>query len=97
MGKLLYGVLQLFAGGLLGKLLIGAGLTLIVATGLNSGIELMLGHVLANVSSLPGKIFQLLMLAGLGQCISIIGGALLTRAALMAAGQIMGVKMGGSS
>lgn len=81
--------LQAVLGGIAGSLgtrvLVGTGLALAVATGLDVLVSNSLSFVVAQFSGLPANIGSIVLLFGLGEALSILGAALLTRAVLAAA------------
>lgn len=85
----MFTVLQGLLGGLVGSLaprvLVGGGLALALAVGLDTLVSSFLSQVVASIGGIPADTLQIMLLAGLGQALSILGGALLTRAALAAA------------
>lgn len=93
MGPMIFSVLTLYASSMLARILIGGGLVLVVSAGLSALLEGLLSDAASNIGGMPSTAFQLLMLGGVGDAISILGSALLTRAAINAAGRILGVKL----
>lgn len=96
MGSLIFGALSLFASSMLARVLIGGGLTLLVSAGVSAAVDGLLGDAIRTLGSLPATVLDLVLLGGLGTALSVIGSALLTRAAILAAGRVLGVSIGGN-
>lgn len=90
MGAVIAGLLAWWASGLLARLLIGGGISLVVATGLNALIESFLSQAASYASGVPADVLGLSLLFGWGTALSIIGGALLTRVGIQTAANIIG-------
>lgn len=69
----------------LAKILFSIGIGFMTYTGIQALVEQFLDASTGFLSQLPSEILALLHIAGVDQAISIIGGALLTRAAIQAA------------
>lgn len=91
MASLLSGVLTWFLASSLAKVLLGSGLVLATATFIGGAVEAALNYVSSAWSGMPSAILQILALGGLGQVLSIVGGAILAKSALLAASEIVGV------
>lgn len=72
-------------GGAIANLLVGGGLALVSFTGLKLAIEAALAVVQSYVGGLSSDIFGVVMLLGMGDALSMIGSALLVRAAIASA------------
>lgn len=96
MPAIIFALLQMWATGLIARLLIGGGLTVLVGAAMDVTLTAMLNQVVSNISGMPSVALQLLLLGGVGTAISIIGGALITRAVVNMAGKVMGVKLNGA-
>lgn len=92
MHALLYGVLAWAMAGLIPRLLVGAGLTLVVYSGISVGVGALLQQAASYIGGAGGAVAQLALLAGVGEFLSIIGSALLTRVGLVMAGNIAGLR-----
>ena len=97
MPAVIFAILTAFATSLLARVLIGAGLTLIVASAMDVTSTGLLNAASGHISGLPAVALDLILLGGVGTMLSIIGGALITKAALTAAGTILGVKLKGGA
>ena len=97
MGALIYAGLSLFATSLLARLLIGGGITLLVSSGLSAAVDGLLSSALSSFGGLPELAYQLFLMGGIGTAFSVIGGAVITRVALLAAGRVLGITMGGGA
>lgn len=73
------------------KLLLGAGLTFLTASLVSGYISDMLTTAAGYLGQVPADIVQFLAYAGVGDYLSLIGGALLTRASLEVASRVIGV------
>lgn len=73
------------AGSLLARLLLGAGLAIGFHTWVTGAVEGFLGSLVSSINGL-GATGDVLLLSGVGPAISIIGGALVARATIVAAG-----------
>ena len=90
--KLLAGLVTWALSGMIARLLVGAGLTIITATALTALVSAALDGVGTSMGGLPAAAFQLALLGGVAEFLSIIGSALLTRAAMRAAMAGLGLK-----
>lgn len=72
-------------GNSLARILTGAGLSLASYAALSTAISVMLNTLVASFSNLSTDLANMVLLMGVGQAISIIGAAMLTRAGLAAA------------
>jgi hypothetical protein len=96
LGELLTGLL----GGLLARVLIGAGMGVVTYGVLNTAVAAGLNAMVSQFSGMPADMLNLLLLSGVGQGLSIIGSAMTARAAMRAASVGVGMastSSGGSS
>lgn len=91
LGELLTGLL----GGLLARVLIGAGMGVVTYGVLTTAVAAGLNAMVAQFGGMPADMLNLLLLSGVGQGLSIIGAAMTARAAMRAAS--VGVGMAASS
>jgi hypothetical protein len=91
LGELLTGLL----GGLLARVLIGAGMGVVTYGVLTTAVAGALSAMVAQFGGIPSDMLNLLLLSGVGQGLSIIGAAMTARAAMRAAS--VGVGMAASS
>ncbi len=91
LGELLTGLL----GGLLARVLIGAGMGVVTYGVLTTAVAGALSAMVAQFGGIPADMLNLLLLSGVGQGLSIIGAAMTARAAMRAAS--VGVGMAASS
>ena len=91
LGELLTGLL----GGLLARVLIGAGMGVVTYGVLNTAVAAGLNAMVAQFGGMPADMLNMLLLSGVGQGLSIIGAAMTARAAMRAAS--VGVGMAASS
>jgi hypothetical protein len=68
----------------LGRLLVGAGLTLAVASGIVALFDTMLDSVIANFDNVPATVAALVNISGVDVALSLIVSALISRQGLMA-------------
>lgn len=68
----------------LGRLLVGAGLTLAVASGIVALFDTMLESVIANFDNVPATVAALVNISGVDVALSLIVSALISRQGLMA-------------
>jgi len=89
----LYGALAWALTGLIPMILVGAGMSLVVYTFVEPMIEGLLNDSAAAIGGLPEIAAQLILLSGVGESMSILGSALLTRVAITMASNVAGLKM----
>ena len=87
-----YNLLAWASPGLIQRVLLRAGLTLVVYSGVSELAEFLLNSVSSAFGELPSAIFQLMMLSGIGESLSILGSAVLSRILIMMASNIAGLK-----
>lgn len=87
---------RLFGSGFIANLLAGAGLGLISFGSLSLILNQGLSFVLSQFGALPADIAGVILRAGFGTALSIIGSALLVRAAVASAGVSLGRRRSGS-
>lgn len=92
MGPILYTVGAWLLGSAVSRLLVGAGLGIVSFAVLDSIITGFLNQAASSLSGLPQLTLSLLGLAGVSTGISIVGGALLTAAAIKSASIAIGRK-----
>ena len=68
----------------LGRLMVGAGLTLAVASGIVALFDNMLESVIANFDNVPATVAALVNISGVDLALSLILSALISRQGLMA-------------
>jgi hypothetical protein len=76
-------------GSLAARVLLGAGLAIGFHTWVSGAVEDYLGELVAGIGAL-GAAGQIVLIAGAGPALSVIGGALVARAAIVAAGAWVG-------
>lgn len=74
------------------KVFIALGIGLFSYYGLYALVEQLLNQVSGLLNGLPAEVFQLISLAGIPEALSIIGSAVLTRAALNSVQVFFGVR-----
>ena len=95
--KFLIGLVTWMLSGLIARVLIWAGLTVITSVTLGALVESAMQDAIAGISGIASAALQLALLGGVADFFSIIGSALLTRAAIRAAMAGLGLKTGSSS
>lgn len=84
MKGILLSVLKWAMGGLIARMLVGAGLTLVGYVSFVPLVMTGLNQLNSALGGLPADMLQVLLLGGLGEVLSIIGSAMLTRVSLLA-------------
>lgn len=90
-----FALLQRLLTFVVAKLLIALGITFITYTGFSVGLNMIKEYVLSNFNSMPSDVFELLMLAGLGQAIGIIFGAFAFNIAMRSITKLSFIPSGG--
>lgn len=80
MWALLLSTLGIAAGSFVAKALTGAGLALVGFVGLSVGVNMMLATVDGLASGLPAGLIAIIRISGVGDGLSLVGSAMLTRA-----------------
>jgi hypothetical protein len=83
--NLFIGAFGILASSFLARVLVGAGLVLVSAVWIGGAVEGLLDDAAASIGGATGAIVQLMALGGAGQALSIVGSAIVGRAALVAA------------
>lgn len=91
MGGLLATVGGWLLGSALARVLTGAGLTLVTATWLSGQVETALNSISSQWSGLPADGLAFLAYSGIGTYLSIIGSAIVARAAIVAVSGVLGI------
>ncbi|SIQ24751.1 DUF2523 family protein [Marinobacterium stanieri] len=91
MFKSLFKLLEWFSTGGITSMMTHAGLSMIVFAGLDAMVSELLDTAVDGLNGLPSAALQLALLAGISEFFSIIGGAILTRIALMTAMNSVGL------
>lgn len=94
MFAMLFKLVEWFAKGGVAAFFIQAGLTVVAFSGLDVLITAALDYGVDSLNGLPSAALQLALLAGVSEFFSIVGGALLTRIALVTAMNGLGLKKG---
>ncbi|TAA37559.1 DUF2523 domain-containing protein [Pseudoxanthomonas winnipegensis] len=95
MFKLLRLLLENLLGSAAGRVLSGAGLALFTSAATIPTITAALNAAAQAFAGVPGDMLNVILLFGFGQAISIIGAAVLTRAAITSS--VVGLKKAASS
>ncbi|EEP68159.1 DUF2523 domain-containing protein [Kingella oralis] len=70
------------------RVLLALGISLITYTGITLSLNTLKNYFMNSVNSIPSDVFNLLMMAGLGQAIGIIFGAFAFKAAMASASKL---------
>jgi len=89
--SILYGVLGWAMTGLIPTVLVGAGLSLATYTGLSPLIDSMLQNAVNSLSGMPLEAVQWTLLAGVGEALSILGSAILSRLTIVSLTSALGL------
>lgn len=89
----IYGALAWAAAGLIPMLLVGAGLSIVTFAVMQPLVTSLLEQGVSALNGLPQAAVQIALLAGLGESLSIVGSAILTRLAISTASNIAGIKI----
>jgi len=89
---LIYSVLGWAMSGLIPTMLVGAGLSLVTFTAMSPLIESMLNTAASSLYGLPLAAVQWTLLAGVGDALSIMGSAVLSRLTIVAASNALTIK-----
>jgi len=93
----LYQVLAAMSAHLFARVVVGAGLTLIVGGSLTLLVQPRLEAAAASIGGIGGDLGQLILLGGLGEALTILGSAILTRLAIQVANRVLGIKVNAPS
>lgn len=78
-------------GSFIARILIGASLTLLLATGFDVAVRTFLNQAAGYIGSAPNVALQLMLLSGVGTALSLLGGAILSRIVLQAGARVIGI------
>lgn len=78
MGAWLTKVLSLVLGGLLARVIVGAGMTILTYAGITVAVQGLLDELVQHMTELPAAVLNIALLFGVGEAINIIGSAMLT-------------------
>jgi hypothetical protein len=92
--KFLLGLITWALSGFIARIMLGAGLTFVTALTLVPLVRGALETTASFLEGMPSAAAQLALLGGVGEFLTIIGSALLTRAAIRAAMAGLGIKQG---
>lgn len=93
MQAIVISVLTWFLGSAIGRMLLGAGLTLLTASGAYSLVQVALDSLVTYFSGVPSAILQFVILSGVPAGLSLIGSAILTRVFIQSGSRIVGIKV----
>lgn len=88
---------RLFGSGFIANILAGAGLGLVSFGGLSLALNGALSLVVSYFNGVPSDIAAIVLLMGFGTALSIVGSALLVRAAIASAGVVVGRRPAGGA
>lgn len=78
MGAWAMKLLSLVLGGLLARVLVGAGMTVLTYAGISVAVSALLDELIVHMTELPSAVLNIALLFGVGDAINIIGSAMLT-------------------
>lgn len=70
------------------KIMLALGLSIVTYGGFNTSLNLIKNFLITTTNSIPADVYNILMMAGFGQAISIIFGAFAFKAALASVGKL---------
>lgn len=91
MGELLKRALMWAIGMAIGRVVAGVGITVITYASLNGLLHDYLNQMVATVQGVPNSALNILLMAGVGEAIGIIGSAALARMTITTAANAFGV------
>lgn len=91
MKSLMFQAVEWFAKGGVPAFLASSGMTMVVFAGIDLAVQSAMDNIVATLNSVEGDLLQLVLLSGVGEAISLIGSAILTRVALLQASNVLGL------
>lgn len=91
MGSFLLKILQFAIGSAIAKLLVGAGIAAVTYRGLSTLVPPLLDGFVNSLNDVSSEALNIILIAGLGEAITIIGSAAIARATLAAATSSIGL------
>lgn len=91
MGELIKKIVQYALGSMIARLVLGLGVTVVTYQGLTEAIPPLLNGIVSSLNTVSAEAVNIILLAGLGDALTIIGSAAIARATLVAATNAMGV------
>ena len=93
MGNLIITALLAVIGSAIGRLLVGAGITLVVSGGVITIVNQLLNNAATQFQSLPINVVAIASIGGAFDGLAVVGGALVAKATLAGVGRIIGAKI----
>lgn len=93
MGALLAKLLPWILASTAARIFAGVGLSVVSQVFLTDYANDMLNALVSQVNGMPGNIGQLFLLMGFGSFLSIVGTAVITRAAIVSSAKIFGINI----
>lgn len=93
MQAIIVSILTWILGSAIGRMLVGAGLTLLTAGGIYALVHSALDSLSSYFSGMPGAILQFVILSGVPAGLSLIGSAILTRVFMQSGSRLIGIKV----
>lgn len=93
MGKLLAMILPWIITSTIARIFAGVGLSVVSQMFLTDYANDMLNAMVSQVNGMPGNVGQLFLLMGFGSFLSIVGTAVITRAAIVQSAKIFGINI----
>lgn len=97
MPAILYTILKWVIVSAFARVLAGLVISTVAMTWLGDYANDALGYAVSSISALPAGVGQIVLMTGIGQVISIIGSALITRAVIVSSANTFGIGLGSSS
>ncbi len=93
MFQIIVNILQSFVKGGVQSFMVQAGLTAVSVGSISFIADNALSQVVSSFGALPEAVYQFALLTGFGSFLNIVGSALLTKIALNAASESLGLKL----
>lgn len=91
MGKLLKTIFMYALGNTIARLVTGLGISVVTYQGLSAAIPPLLNGIVSSLNATSSEAVNIILLAGTGQALTIIGSAAIARATMVAATNAMGL------
>lgn len=96
MQALFYSILKWAIVSSIARVLAGLVITTVSLAWLGDYANQALGYAVTSIGNLPGEVGQIVLMTGIGQALSIIGSALITRAVIVSAANTFGIGLASS-
>ena len=95
--KIIFAILAWKLASFVGRVLVGAGMAVVTYQWVMPWIEGYLSVARGYLGMLDGPALQIFLMAGFGKAMSYVGTGIFAGASVMAAGNVVGLAMGGSA